>query len=63
MNEPYEGQTDAERGAAEDTSGVPVTPTEEEASRKPPSDPGDQDAETPGSGTAQSEDLNPDDLE
>lgn len=28
-----------ERGAAEEGAGVPVTPTEEAASRRPPSDP------------------------
>ena len=28
-----------ERGAAEDAVGVPVTPTDVEASRKPPSEP------------------------
>ena len=28
-----------ERGAAEDASGVPVTPTDIEASEKPPSEP------------------------
>jgi hypothetical protein len=31
-----------ERGAAEDASGVPVTPTDIEASRKPPSEPSDR---------------------
>lgn len=31
-----------ERGAAEDASGVPVTPTDVEASRKPPSEPRDR---------------------
>ena len=31
-----------ERGAAEDASGVPVTPTDVEASRKPPSEPRDE---------------------
>ncbi|HEY0537955.1 MAG TPA: hypothetical protein VGD53_06285 [Actinoallomurus sp.] len=58
MKEPHE-----ERGAAEDAGGVPVTPTEEEASRRPPSDTGDQDDETPGGGTARPEDLSPDDFE
>jgi hypothetical protein len=29
-----------ERGAAEDASGVPVTPTDADASRRPPSRPG-----------------------
>jgi hypothetical protein len=33
-----------ERGAAEDAFGVPVTPTELEASRKPPSEPSDPQA-------------------
>jgi hypothetical protein len=28
-----------ERGAAEEASGVPLTPTEDEARRKPPSEP------------------------
>ncbi|HUQ62046.1 hypothetical protein [Lentzea sp.] len=28
-----------ERGAAEESSGAPLTPTEEEASKRPPSDP------------------------
>lgn len=37
MTEPeYEG---VERGAAEENSGAPLTPTEEEASKRPPSDP------------------------
>jgi hypothetical protein len=33
------GDRPIERGAAEDASGVPVTPTDVEASRKPPSEP------------------------
>ncbi|MEV4349023.1 hypothetical protein AB0J83_31585 [Actinoplanes sp. NPDC049596] len=33
-----------ERGAAEDASGVPVTPTDIEASRKPPIEPRDPQA-------------------
>jgi hypothetical protein len=36
-----------ERGAAEDASGVPVTPTDVEASRKPPSEPSERSADTP----------------
>ena len=31
-----------ERGAAEDASGVPVTPTDVQASQSPPSRPGDE---------------------
>jgi hypothetical protein len=30
-----------ERGAAEEGSDTPLTPTEEEASKRPPSDPGE----------------------
>jgi hypothetical protein len=48
MKEPHEDET----GAAE-----------EEASRLPTSDTGDQDDETPGGGTARPEDLSPDDFE
>jgi hypothetical protein len=33
-----------ERGAAEDAAGVPVTPTDVDASRKPPSQPSDPEA-------------------
>ncbi|SDG57175.1 hypothetical protein SAMN05216553_109136 [Lentzea fradiae] len=33
------GPENVERGAAEENSGVPVTPTEGAASRRPPSDP------------------------
>ena len=40
-------QPPVERGAAEDASGVPVTPTDVEASRRPPSQP-PADAEQPG---------------
>lgn len=32
-------QDDVERGAAEEQSDVPLTPTEEEASKRAPSDP------------------------
>jgi|tagenome__1003787_1003787.scaffolds.fasta_scaffold20326199_2 hypothetical protein len=63
MNEPFEDETGVERGAAEEVGGVPVTPTEEEASRRPPSDTGAYEEETPGGGTARPEDLNPNDLE
>jgi hypothetical protein len=63
MKEPYEDQTGPARGAAEDASGTPLTPAEEEASHRPPSDTGDQDDDTPGGGTARPEDLNPDDFE
>jgi hypothetical protein len=38
---------DVERGAAEDNSGVPVTPTEIEASKTPPSVGGGHSGETP----------------
>jgi hypothetical protein len=62
MNEPFEDRG-VERGAAEEASGTPLTPTEEEASSRPPSDPEAQDDDTPGGGTARPEDLNPDDLE
>jgi hypothetical protein len=37
-----QGEQRIERGAAEDASGVPVTPTDVEASRKPPSEPSDR---------------------
>jgi hypothetical protein len=39
--------SDLERGAAEDNSGVPVTPTEVEASRTPPSEGGGHAGEVP----------------
>ncbi|WP_255353320.1 hypothetical protein [Nocardia sp. NRRL S-836] len=32
---------DVERGAAEEASDTPLTPTEREASERPPSDPGE----------------------
>jgi hypothetical protein len=35
-------QDKIERGAAEDASGTPVTPTDIDASRKPPSQPADE---------------------
>lgn len=35
-----------ERGAAEDASGVPVTPTDIEASRTPPSQPNDNNTDS-----------------
>jgi hypothetical protein len=34
---------DIEHGAAEDAAGTPVTPTDVDASRKPPSEPADPD--------------------
>lgn len=34
-------ERDIERGAAEDATGAPVTPTDIEAGRKPPSEPDD----------------------
>jgi hypothetical protein len=40
-----------ERGTAEDASGVPVTPNDIEASRKPPSEPSDRSGDD-GSGAA-----------
>ena len=47
-----------ERGAAEDASGVPVTPTDVEASRKPPSEPSERSAEaTRGDGGDSGEDT------
>jgi hypothetical protein len=63
VKEPEEGQPGVERGAAEDAGGAPLTPTEEEASRRPPSDPGDQDDETSSGGDAQPDDFDPNDLE
>lgn len=41
-----------ERGAAEDATGVPVTPTDLEASRKPPSEPRDPQARAQADETA-----------
>ena len=35
-------ERDIERGAAEDAAGAPVTPTDIDASRKPPSRPDDE---------------------
>jgi hypothetical protein len=61
MKEPNGDETGTERGAAEEGSGVPLTPTEEEASRRAPSDSGDQEDETPGGGTAQAADPEPGD--
>jgi hypothetical protein len=40
---------DTERGAAEERSGAPLTPTEQEASKRPPSDPDDS-GSGPGAG-------------
>jgi hypothetical protein len=48
-------EASVERGAAEEGSGTPLTPTEVEASRRPPSAPGNHDETTSGqddSGTA-----------
>jgi hypothetical protein len=39
--------SDLERGAAEDNSGTPVTPTDVEASRTPPSEGGGHSDEVP----------------
>jgi hypothetical protein len=41
-----------ERGAAEDAAGAPVTPTDVDASRKPPSVPDGSVTEDDGSGSA-----------
>ena len=41
---------DVERGAAEEQSGAPLTPTEEEASNRAPSDSGGQGAGLDGGG-------------
>jgi hypothetical protein len=41
-----------ERGAAEEASGAPLTPTEVDAARRPPSDPGRSVTADDGSGTA-----------
>jgi hypothetical protein len=43
-------QEPIERGAAEDASGVPVTPTDVEASRRPPSRTEGEGAQNEGSG-------------
>ena len=45
-----------ERGAAEDASGVPVTPTDIEASRKPPSEPSERSADAPEGDGGEAED-------
>jgi hypothetical protein len=41
-----------ERGAAEDAAGAPVTPTDRDASRKPPSRPDESVTSDDGSGVA-----------
>jgi hypothetical protein len=41
-----------ERGAAEDAAGVPVTPTDVDASRKPPSQPDESVTQDDGAGMA-----------
>ncbi|GAA0359074.1 hypothetical protein NE235_17395 [Actinoallomurus spadix] len=57
------GQEGAERGAAEEATGTPVTPTEEEAGHGPAGEaPGDEGYRPPG-GMSRPEDLNPDDFE
>jgi hypothetical protein len=62
MTEQYEGEN-PERGAAEEASGTPLTPTEEETARRPAGEtPGGEEYQPPG-GTSRPEDLNPDDFE
>jgi hypothetical protein len=46
------GEQPVERGAAEDAAGVPVTPTDVEASRTPPSVPDDPEIRDDASGAA-----------
>jgi hypothetical protein len=46
-----------ERGAAEEASGSPLTPTEVEASRRPPSAPGNHDEATSGQDDGGSTDV------
>jgi hypothetical protein len=60
MKEPFEDETGVER-AAEEASGVPLTPTEEQTSRRPPSDTGAHE-DTTGDSTAPPEDLDPGEL-
>lgn len=48
MTEPE--QDDVERGAAEEQSGAPLTPTEEDAATRPPSDPDETGAGLDGGG-------------
>lgn len=43
MTEAQHDNDDVERGAAEEMSGTPLTDTEREASRRPPSDPSHED--------------------
>lgn len=59
------GQEGAERGAAEEATGTPVTPTEEEAGQRPAGEaPEDEDeGYRPPGGMSRPEDLNPDDFE
>ena len=45
-------QQPVERGAAEEASGAPITPTEVDADRTAPSDPGHSVTKDDGSGTA-----------
>jgi hypothetical protein len=47
-----DGDVPVERGAAEEAAGAPTTPTEVEAGRRPPSEPGDEISEDDGSGLA-----------
>ncbi len=45
-------EQNVERGAAEDAAGAPVTPTDRDASRKPPSEPDESVTADDGSGMA-----------
>ncbi len=61
MKERREETGDVERGAAEEASGTPLTPTEKKASRRPPSSP--EASEEDRRGAHDPEDFSPDDFE
>ncbi|TDC84035.1 hypothetical protein [Actinomadura sp. 7K507] len=70
-HDPKDGHEGVERGASEESSGAPLTPTEEETSHRPASDPPQPgtDEENPtdslpgGRGGNRPEEANPDDFE
>ncbi|GIH96986.1 hypothetical protein ACFFMN_35365 [Planobispora siamensis] len=67
-----EGRSPVERGDSEEASGAPLTPTEEETSRRPAGTPAatppanaedSDDPNTAGGSRSRPEELNPDDFE
>jgi len=61
MKEQQEEAGHVERGASEEASGTPLTPTEEKASQRPPSSP--EPSEEDRRGAHDPEDFSPDDFE